>query len=134
MSEVSEEAAVLEAAWRFAYVLTGCREGAAKVFKGALEDLFKHPDATELEKTEKLLFMAVRRRSLKFPAHCELQGIAARLHKLNEPGRSALTLLYLNALPAADIENILSVESRVLSEAVDRSRKTLQQQHEVASK
>ena len=125
--DVSEEAVFLEAAWRFAFVLTGCREGASKAFKESVDELLRHPHAGDLEKTEKLLFAAVRRRSLKFPAYCELKGSPARLHRLPEPGRSALALLSLNALGADAITNILGIDSRGLAEALGKARSALRE-------
>lgn len=76
---------------------------------------------------------SVRRRSLKFPARCELEGTAAKLHKLPEPGRSALALLYLGALPASDIQCVLNLDERLLADAVDKTRSALREQRAIMS-
>ena len=95
MSDIPEDWFFLETAWRFALVLTGCQEGTAKVFKDSVDELLRHPHPGDLERSKQLFFTIVRRRSLKFPARCELEGTAAKLHKL--PGartqRLGVTLL-----------------------------------------
>jgi hypothetical protein len=132
MSDFPEEWVFLESAWRFAFLLTGCREGTSKVFKDSVDELLRHPHPGDLERTARLLFTVVRRRSLKFPARCELEGTGAKLHELPEPGRSALALLLLDALPAADIQAVLNIDDRLLAEAVDRARAELREKKAAA--
>ncbi|HEY5704750.1 MAG TPA: hypothetical protein VIS96_04170 [Terrimicrobiaceae bacterium] len=132
MSDLPEEWVFIETAWRFAFVLTGCREGTSRVFKESVEELLRHPHPGDLERTKRLFFTVVRRRSLKFPARCELEGTAAKLHKLAEPGRSALALLYLDALPAGDIQRVLSISERLLAEAMDKARSELREKKTVS--
>jgi DNA-directed RNA polymerase specialized sigma24 family protein len=67
------------------------------------------------------------------PARCELEGTAAKLHKLPEPGRSALALLYLDALPASDIQHVLNLDERLLADAVDKTRSALRAQRAMAT-
>ena len=125
MSDFPEEWIFLETAWRFAFLLTGCREGTSRVFKDSVEELLRHPHPGDLERTRRLLFTVVRRRGMKFPARSELGGTAAKLHELSEPGRSALALLLLDALPAVDIQRVLDIDDRLLAEAVDKARAEL---------
>jgi hypothetical protein len=133
MSDIPEDWFFLETAWRFALVLTGCQEGTAKVFKDSVEELLRHPHPGDLERSKQLFFTIVRRRGLKFPARCELEGTAAKLHKLAEPGRSALALLYLDALPATDIQHVLNLDERLLADAVDKTRSALRAQRAIAT-
>ena len=133
MSDLPEEWVFLETAWRFAYLLTGCREGTSKAFKDSIEELLRHPHPGDLERTRQLFFTVLRRRSLKFPARCELEGTAAKLHELAEPGRSALALLYLGALPAVDIQRVLSIDERLLAEAMDKARSALREKRAIIS-
>jgi hypothetical protein len=133
MSDLPKEWVFLETAWRFALLLTGCHEGASKVFKDSVDELLRHPHPGDLDRTRRLFFTAVRRRGLKFPAHCELEGTAEKLHELPEPGRSALALLYLDALPADDIECVLNVDERLLSEAIDKTRSALREKKAMIS-
>jgi hypothetical protein len=133
MSDVPAEWMFLETAWRFAYLLTGCNEGTSKVFQDSVEELLRHPHPGDLERTRQLFFTAVRRRSLRFPARCELDGTAAKVHELTEPGRSALALLYLDALGAADIQRVLNIDERMLADAVDKARSALRQKRAIIS-
>jgi hypothetical protein len=133
MSDFPEEWVFLKTAWRFAFLLTGCREGTSKVFKDSVEELLRHPHPGDLERARQLFFTVVRRRGLKFPARCELQGTAAKLHELPEPGRSALALLYLDALPAVDIQRVLNIDGRLLAEAMDKARSALREKRAIVS-
>jgi hypothetical protein len=133
MNDISDDWVFLETAWRFALLLTGCYEGTSKAFKDSVDELLRHPHPGDLERTKQLFFTIVRRRSLKFPARCELEGTAAKLHKLPEPGRSALALLYLGALPASDIQCVLNLDERLLADAVDKTRSALRAQRAIMS-
>jgi hypothetical protein len=133
MSDIPDDWVFLETAWRFALLLTGCYEGTSKVFKDSVDELLRHPHPGDLERTKQLLFTIVRRRSLKFPARCELDGTAAKLHKLPEPGRSVLALLYLDALPAPDIQCVVNLDGRLLADAVDKTRSALREQRAIIS-
>lgn len=125
MSEIPAEPALLETAWQYALLCTGCRQGADSVLKAAVEDILKHPDAGDPGRRKRLLFGTVRRRSLRFPAKIEVNGAAARMHKLAEPGRSALALLYLDAMPAEEIRRVLELDEAGFSAAVEKSRNAL---------
>ena len=131
MSDIPEDWFFLETAWRFALLLTGCYEGTSKVFKDSVDELLRHPHPGDLERTKQLLFTIIRRRSLKFPARCELEGTAAKLHNLPEPGRSALALLYLNALAASDVQCVVNLDERLLADALDKTRSALREQKAV---
>lgn len=123
MSDVPHEWNFLESAWRFAAVLTGCEEGAAKVFQDSLEELLRHPHAGEPDRAGLLIYPILRRRCLKFPARCELTGFAARLHRQPEPARSALTLLFLDALPAENVQHVLGMNETTLATTLEQVRK-----------
>jgi hypothetical protein len=133
MSDLPEEWNFLKTAWRFAFLLTGCHEGTSKAFKDSVEELLRHPHPGDLERTRQLFFAVVRRRSLKCPARCELEGTAAKLHELPEPGRSALALLYLDALAAVDIQRVLNIDERLLADAMDKARCALRERRAITS-
>jgi DNA-directed RNA polymerase specialized sigma24 family protein len=128
MSDLPEDWVFLESAWRFALLLTGCHEGAAKIFKDSVDEVLHHPHPGDLERTRQLFFMIVRRRSLKYPARSELERTPARLHRVAEPGRSALALLYLGIFPAGDIQRVLNIDERLLAEAVATARSALREE------
>jgi hypothetical protein len=131
MNDIPEDLVFLETAWRFALLLTGCFEGTSKVFKDSVDELLRHPHPGDAERTKQLFFTIIRRRSLKFPARCELDGTAAKLHKLPEPGRSALALLYLDALSASEVQSVVNLDERLLADTVDKTRVALREQRAV---
>jgi DNA-directed RNA polymerase specialized sigma24 family protein len=125
MSTQAEHSEWLEKAWRFAHVLTGCTEGARRAFQETVEEVRRHPHGDEEDRVAGLFFTVLRRRCLKFPARNELSGNVGILHSLMEPGRSALTLLCLNALSARDIQRVLDVDPRRLAEVLEQARQAL---------
>ncbi len=122
MSEVPEEWQFLKTAWRFALVLTGCREGAGKVIKETATEVASHPQPGDLNRTRHLFYTALRRRALKYPARNELTGTVGKFHTVSEPARSALALLYLDALSPGEIAKILELDQRGLADTLDRAR------------
>lgn len=122
MSDDSGEWQFLQTAWRFALVLTGCREGAGKVFKETAAEVASHPHPGDLTRTRHLFYTALRRRALRYPARNELTGAVGRFHTVSEPSRSALTLLYMDALSPGEIGKILDLDPRGLAESLDRGR------------
>lgn len=134
MSEVPDEWSFLETGWRVAYALTGCREGASKVFKDTLEEVLRHPGAGgDAAHTRILFFTVLRHRSLKFAARCDLTGLPADLHRLPEPGRSAYTFLLLDALSGAEIQNVLGLKEREVADYVQSARSSLQKSTEASA-
>jgi hypothetical protein len=125
MSVPAVQPDLLESAWRFAHVLTGCSEGASRAFDEALTEIRRHPHVDDEDRFATLFFTILRRRCLKFAARNELTGRTADLHRLTEPGRSALVLLCLNVLPARELARVLSLEARMLADALEQSRAAL---------
>lgn len=125
MSEIPTEWAYLDTAWRFAWLLTGCEEGASRVFHETVEEISRHPHPGDHDRTKRLFFSALRRRSLKYPARCDLSGTAAALHRAIEPGRSAVALLDLKAFSEADAERILALDHRAFTAAVEKVQPNL---------
>lgn len=109
MSEAAQKCPSLVTAWRVAYILTGCQEGATKVIQESIDELLQHPGVHDRHRLEMLFYSILRRRCLRFPARCELTGPLAELHALAEPDRSARVLLELNALDAEEIQHLLNV-------------------------
>ena len=128
MNEQAEHSDWLEKAWRFAHVLTGCTEGASRAFGETVEEVRRHPHGDDEDRVASLFFTLLRRRCLKFPARNELPGNAGVLHGVIEPGRSALALLCLNALPAREIQRVLDIDARKLADALEQARTALSTQ------
>ncbi len=109
MSEAAQKCPSLVTAWRVAYILTGCREGATKVIQESIDELLQHPGVHNRQRLEMLFYSILRRRCLRFPARCEVTGPLAELHALGEPERSARVLLEANALDAEEIQHLLNI-------------------------
>jgi len=125
MSHLEAEYGFLTDGWRLAGLLTGCRHGAAKCFLEAVQDVARHPHTGDLERLRTLFFARLRLRCLKFPAVCELSGSSAKLHELPEPGRSALALEVLGALPLEEICRVLDLNKRAVSAEIARTQTAL---------
>lgn len=102
-----------------AWILTGCEEGARAVLPEAAKEAARHPAAHDRERREKLFFAAVCRRSLKFPARCELAGKLAELHAALEPGRTLLAFEALGVLPAKEAATIVGIDPRQAAAQAD---------------
>jgi len=133
MSNEPDEWDFLQTAWQFAHLLTGNEKGAAAIFDDSVAEVLKHPDSGDYERAKWLLFRVIRLRCLKYPAACELTGPAEKLHKLPEPGRSALAILCLDALDAEDIRRVLHLHERELVMALDKARAALRATLEVSA-
>ncbi len=110
MSEEVSENEELRKAYLLAWVLTGCEDGAGRVITEAVQEVRGHPASSDPHKRSRLLVSAVRRRSLKFPAKCELPTGLANLHRALEPGRSLIVLRTLNILSSTESASILGLE------------------------
>lgn len=110
MIEEASENEELRNAYLFAWILTGCEEGAGRVMKEAIQEVRVHPASSDSHKRSRLLVAAVRRRSLKFPAKCELTGGLMDLHRALEPGRSLVVIRALGILNPAESVSILGLE------------------------
>lgn len=133
MSDVPAEWTFLSTGWRLALILTGGREGASKAFRETIEEVRHHPNISDHHRLEVLFFSTLRRRCLRTPASNELSGLSSRLHRLEEPGRSVLALIWLNAFPINDLHRIIGSDDVTLAEAVSKARAQLSQPEEAAS-
>ena len=133
MSDVPAEWTFLKTGWRLALILTGNHEGASRAFSDAVEEVRRHPNAGDLHRLEVLFFSTLRRRCLRVPAANQLQGLVSALHQLPEPGRSALALIWLDAISADDLHRVVGVEDALLADALEKSRQQIRQNQEALS-
>jgi hypothetical protein len=109
MSDSLRQSGMAGRGYAIANLLTGCHEGAMAVATAAADEVGKHPAASEAGRIARLFFAAVRRRSLRFPARCDLDGALAGLHAMQEPARSAHVLRLVGAMDDAEIAGVLGV-------------------------
>jgi len=151
MSNESAESEFFASLYRFAWILLLREDMARKVVLDALGEVHvrtshSHEDA---ERTQARLFQVVRQRALKanvagttpmasassgWPIDAEpyltaasASEIAAALHRTDEPGRSALALVLLDAVEVESMEKILGLSITQLAEATDRARAAVAQ-------
>lgn len=126
MSDVSAEWTFLATGWRLALILTGSHEGASRAFRDTVTEVGRHPNAGDQHRLEILFFSTLRRRCLRVPATNTLPGLAGTLHKQAEPGRSAIALIWLNALPENELHRVVEVEGHALALALEKTREQIQ--------
>lgn len=125
MSELPEQWAFLPTGWKVAFIFTGCRAGATRIFQETIEELLRHPGAGNPHRARLLFFAALRRRALRYPAVCELEGLTAVLHRMAEPARSAFTLAFLKAVNEDELEHVLELGARQVAEEEARAHALL---------
>jgi len=99
----------------FALVLTGYRDGAGTVLRESVGEVSGHPAAANPGSLAQLLFAAVRRRSLKLPARCELPPLLEKLHREAEPVRSIRILSEAGGMDSAAAAALLGLDPRLVS-------------------
>ena len=124
MSNAPENFDFLEKGWQLAYVLTGCRAGAEKALQESVAEVNSHPSG-DTHRAHFLFFSALRRRSLRYPAVCELTGLPAKLHSTEEPARTALAASTLGALNEAELSMLLDTDAKGLAQLQARARQHL---------
>ncbi len=132
--------------YRFAWILLLREDMARKVVLDALGEVHIRTNHSheETERTQARLYQVVRQRALKVSVEPftpvvsnssgwpdavgpHLSGIdpgavALALHRAEEPGRSALALVLLNAVEVESMEKILGLSIAQLAAATDRAR------------
>lgn len=103
---------VFEDGYQMAFVMTGSGEGAENVVREAAAEVAVHPAPGGEERASKLFFSSVRRRALRYPARCELDGVLAKLHAAPEPQRSAVLLVEIGGLSAGDAAALSGLTER----------------------
>lgn len=138
MSDRTEHWAYFQDLYRFAAVLAADAKVALRVVTESLDAALKRPRSHgDLDRLMVLLFQDVRARVLKstpsrkarkalpgeLPAEAATavsgsssEVLRSAIRGLTEPGRSALTLIYLDVLEAEEIQKVLGVTEAELAE------------------
>jgi DNA-directed RNA polymerase specialized sigma24 family protein len=137
--------------YRFAWILLLREDMARKVVMDALGEMHLRPAHShdEAERIQARLYQVVRQRALRVTvdsftpvvpgsagwpdaAGPHLSGmdpnaVATALHRAEEPGRSALALVLLDAVEVESMEKILGLSVAQLAVATDRARAAVAQ-------
>jgi hypothetical protein len=129
MSNLPKEWRFLRAAWVYALVLTGREHAATGMVANALQDIANRHDVVSTKRRRRLFFAMLFREGEKKPrgaggGSANEDGLAV-FHRLEEPGRSAISLLYLHLFPAEEIADILGTSEKELAGILTRARAEL---------
>ena len=129
MSNLPKEWRFLRAAWVYALVLTGQEHAATGMVSNALQGIAHRHDVVSTKRRRRLFFAMLFRKGEKNPCGAcgglpGDNGLAA-FHQLEEPGRSALSLLYLHIFPADEIADILGTSEKELAGILTKARADL---------
>lgn len=129
MSTPSTETSYFENLYRFALILTGNAEAAERHALSSLEEVAQLKHLGDEEHTWRLLYANLRKRASKEAALADpLSEKISALHKLDEPGRSALTLLYLGDVAPETAHRVLEISEKEFVQAVQKARESLDKQ------
>lgn len=127
MSHLPKEWRFLRSAWIYAHVLTGKAESATALVAETLKTIAGRADVVSPRRRKRLFFSTLFRNATSQPA--ELLGpsdatpAVEAFHNLPEPGRSALTLLYLRAFSPEELAGILGKTPVELADVLQSTRR-----------
>jgi len=118
MTNLPKEWRFLRSGWIYAFVLTGQSSGATEIVSKALQGVAARNDLVSSSRRKRLFFATLFREGHKFPQQTEpaeeKYSTLASLHKVQEPGRSALALLHLRLFDPDQIAVIIGKTEKEL--------------------
>lgn len=137
MSLFPKEWPFLAEAWKFALVLTGRESAATALVSKALAAISKRADLHELTRTKRVFFSILCREGGKTGTVLDPETPAEQtvffLHKLPEPSRRAITLLYLGAFSGEQLAGLLGQSEAELARCLEEARSFLRPQFSAQS-
>ena len=118
----------IQALYRLLMIRTGQRTEAERALNETLS--LKNAGSTD----SRTVFVKLFRKALESPVapsgspDTDLSGWPLALHHLPEPGRSALTLFYLEIFSPRDIAEILGLDLEELARVIGTARQSLEKQ------
>lgn len=123
MSHLPKEWRFLRSAWIYATVLTGEAESATALVTETLKTIAGRADVVSPRRRKRLFFSTLFRTATE-PLHSSDTPAAVKtFHSLPEPGRSALTLLYLRVFPPDELAGILGKTPIELADVLQSTRR-----------
>lgn len=120
----------IQALYRLLMIRTGQRTEAERALNEILNVSLKNPGGT----ASRAVFVNLFRKALDSPTalgaspETDLSGWPLALHQLPEPGRSALTLFYLEIFNPRDLAEILGLDIEELARIIGTARQSLENQ------
>ncbi len=129
MSHLPKEWRFLRLAWIYAHVLTGQPESATALVTETLNSIAARADVVSPRRRKRLffsnLFRAASAHPKTQPFAMDIPPAVRTFHNLAEPGRSALTLLYLRVFTPEELAGILGKSPIELADLVQSTRAEL---------
>ncbi|MFM8765510.1 MAG: hypothetical protein ACKOHM_13455 [Spartobacteria bacterium] len=126
MTNLPKEWRFLRSGWIYAFVLTGREEEATGMVSRALQGVAARNDLVSSRRRRRLFFAMLFREGQKIPRQSEPAGekysMLAGLHKIREPGRSALALLHLRLFDADQVAVIIGKTEKELPAILTAAR------------
>jgi hypothetical protein len=137
MSHLPKEWRFLRSAWIYAHVLTGSPDTATSLISETLSAIAGRADVVSTQRRKRLffstLFRAPRTVAPASGPDSPVPPAIATFHTLSEPGRSALTLLYLRVFPPEELAGILGKTQIELADILQSAREEFSQKSSPAS-
>lgn len=132
MSSATKNWAFLPDAWKYALVLAGTEHAATALLSETLKSLSQRLDLWDMNRTRRLLFSSLYRQGLRIsrvkPSDSSFENRLLPFHELEEPGRSALVLLYLGLFSSEHLALLLGYSESELANILSRARAALAKQ------
>ena len=126
MTNLPKEWRFLRAGWIYAFVLTGQEAAATEMVSKALQGVAARNDLVSSRRRRRLFFAILFREGQKISCPSESaegnDSTLAGLHKIQEPGRSALALLHLRLFDPDQIAVIIGKTEKELPAILTAAR------------
>jgi hypothetical protein len=126
MTNLPKEWRFLRAGWMYAFVLTGQEAAATEMVSKALQGVAARNDLVSSRRRRRLFFAILFREGQKISSPSEPaegnDSTFAGLHKIQEPGRSALALLHLRLFDPDQIAVIIGKTEKELPAILTAAR------------
>jgi DNA-directed RNA polymerase specialized sigma24 family protein len=128
MPHLPKEWRFLKAAWIYAFAATGSQGAATEAVASALAATLARPDAAATGRRRRFLLANLHRRCAKAaaPAGESADPQLEPFRKLQEPGRSALLMLYLRLLPVDEIADVVGCGAKEIPDMLAAARSGLE--------
>ena len=108
-------------------MLTGSETAALELVRSSLDKLARRSDAGDPARARRILFASLYRQSHAKPItsepSTETEARTRPLHELNEPGRSALTLIGMKLFAGEELAGLLGESLPSLAKSLEEARR-----------
>jgi hypothetical protein len=129
MSHLPKDWRFLRPAWIYAVVLAGAPAKATELVCSVLSEISSRHDVVTSWRRRRLFFAKLLREASSLPrvSQSEFSGPMGLFpfHELQEPGRSALSLLYLRLLTPEQLADVIGRPEKDLPEILSKARAEL---------